>query len=213
MELNVNIWVGLSLFGFAQGIFLSFVLFFHKRGNQNANKILAILIFLFSLRLGEFVAYWTSFFNSFPHLLYTTSSFQFLFGVLLYFYAKTIIDKQFTFKKIYLLHLLPFVLQVILFIPFYLQSAQYKIDIFNQVILTDSPDFSVNFFILRSVQYMHMLVYSITTLLLIKNYNPQLKNGELALEKINLKWLKNLTIGFLVFICLSLIHSNLQPKH
>ena len=51
MDLNINLWATLALFGVAQGMFLSLVLFLHCRGNRFANRILATLIFLFSLRV------------------------------------------------------------------------------------------------------------------------------------------------------------------
>lgn len=206
MELNVNIWVWLSLFGFAQGIFLSFVLFVHKRGNVKANKILAVLIFLFSLRLGEFIAYWTPFFKSYPHFLFTTSSFQFLFGVLLFFYSKALLDNKFVFRKIHLLHLIPFLLQLSSLLPFYFQSSEYKIDVFNNIILTDSPDFSVNFFVIRSIVYLHLLVYSAMTLSAIRKNARTALNGKHEMYDINFYWLKNMAIGFIIYAVLSIIY-------
>lgn len=206
MALNINFWVGLSIFGVGQGVFLSAALLFHRRGNQLANRTLALLIFLFSMRLGEFVAYWTNFFLKFPHFAFTTVSFQLLFGVLLYLYAKTLTGAGSSLKKRDLLHFLPFVLHVLWLLPFYLQDGAYKINVLKQIIYTDNPTFSTRFFIVEGLQNLQMLLYTILTVRLIKRYHQKINGAFLSLEKINLKWLQHLTIGFGVFILLDILH-------
>jgi hypothetical protein len=88
MQPSLNTWTVLLLFAAAQGLFLALVLFTQQRGNRRANRVLALLILLFSLRLVETVGYWTKYLLEFPHFWLATASFSFLFGPLLYFYAK-----------------------------------------------------------------------------------------------------------------------------
>ncbi len=204
-DLTMNPWVVISLFGVGQGLFLSFGLFFLKRGKRLANRILAALIFLFSLRLAEFVGYWTNFFRDFPHFAFTTVSFQFLFGVLLYFYARAVTAEKFPFKKYDLLHFLPFAIQFISLLPFYLESQEYKITVLKNTIFTDNPILSTRFFITESLQNLQMLVYTALILRLIKTYHQKTNGAFLSIERLNLKWLRNLTIGFGFFIALDFV--------
>jgi AraC-like DNA-binding protein len=51
-----------------------------------------------------------------------------------------------------------------------------------------------------------MLTYTILTLVLLRKYNKITTNNFPSGESINLKWLRNLTIGFGLFIILDLFH-------
>ena len=153
----MNLWVLISLLGVAQGFLLSFVLFFHKRGNHKANIILGVLIFFFSLRLAESAGYWTTFFLNFPHLSFITVSFQFLFGLLLFFYARFLIGESSSIKVKELFHLTPFLIHLIIVMPYYFRSAEFKIAVLNRMIFTTEPIFSTRFFITEGLQNIHML--------------------------------------------------------
>ncbi len=202
----MNFWVTLALFGVAQGLFLSQVLFFHRRGNRSANRILAVLIGLFTLRLSEFVGYWIKFFLSYPHFLFTTVAFQFLFGVLLYLYARALTDPASRFRKVDLLHFIPFAAQVMLLLPFYLQAAPEKILILQRIIYTDNPVFSARFFITELLQDLHMLAYTVVTVRLIFRHRRKAAGATPTLEMMNLSWLRNLTLGFGFFILMDMLH-------
>ena len=206
MKFVLNIWVLLSLIGATQGILLSFVLFINKRGNRKANRILAILIFLFSLRLLEFAGYWTPFFLKFPHLSFLTVSFPFLFGLLLYLYAKYLTAGDHKFKPLEWLQFMPFILHFATLLPYYLKGSDYKLAALNQIIFTDNPVFSTQFYIIRILQFLHMLTYTILTLVLLRKYNQKVAGSSRATERINLNWLRNLTVGFGLFVALDLFH-------
>ena len=162
MDLNIKLAAGIALFGVVQGVFLSFVLFFYKRGNHLANRLLAILVLVFSLRLAEFVGYWTNFFLEFPHYAFTTVSFQFLFGPLLYFYARALTGLNVPFKKIDLLHFLPFMAELTTLLPFYFQGSEDKIIILERMIFTATPVFTSNFFMVETAQ--NQMINFLTTL-------------------------------------------------
>jgi AraC-like DNA-binding protein len=206
MKFVLNIWVLLSLLGAAQGIFLSFVLLINKRGNRKANRILGILILLFSLRLLEFAGYWTTFFVRFPHLSFLTVSFPFLFGLHLYLYAKYLTTSDRNFKPIEWLQFFPFLLHFASMIPYYLERSDFKLAALNQIIFTDEPVFSTRFYFVRILQFLHMLSYTALTLVLLIEHNKKIAGKFPSTERINLKWLRNLTVGFGLFIVLDLFH-------
>ena len=122
---SFNTWTTLFLFAAIQGLFVSIVLFFTRRQNRAANSLLALLIFLFSLTLVEYVLYWTKYLYYLPHFIQLSDGFPLLFGVILYFYFKCVFLNH-TFGKKDLLHLIPFLLFIIYLAPVYLSTAETK---------------------------------------------------------------------------------------
>lgn len=206
MQPPLNTWTVLLLFAATQGIFLGILLLTHRRGNRRANRVLAVLIFLFSLRLIETVAYWTKYLLEFPHFWLTTASFYFLFGVLLYFYAKFLSTENFKFAAKDWLHFLPFALYLGWLVSFYRLSAEIKLGILQRFIDIENPRLDLLYFIFAIAQISHMLVYAFLTLRLLRARAQTLNGAAISIEKVNLNWLRNLTIGFGSFVLLTLLY-------
>jgi len=202
MDINIKFTAVVALFGAVQGLFLSFIIFFHNSGNKTANKLLGILIFVFSLRLAEYVSYWTNFFLEVPHLAFTTVTFQFLFGPLLYLYAKSLTEINVNFKKLDLIHFLPFIIHFLSLFPFYIISGQEKIAVLEKMVFTTKPIFTSRFFIVEAAQNMQMLIYTALTLMLIKKFRNNINKGTKYYSDLNVKWLKILSIGLLIYTLL-----------
>lgn len=207
MQPSLNTWTVLLLFAAAQGLFLALVLFTQQRGNRRANRVLAVLILLFSLRLIETVGYWTKYLLVWPHFALTTAAFPFLFGVLLYFYARFLTAEDFQFRKIAWLHFFPFVLHAGWLTSFYRLSGEIKLRILQHYIGVENPKITNwLYFGLFLLQTAHMLTYTALTLRLLKKYSPILQSANSTLEKISWRWLRNLTIGFGSFVLLTLLY-------
>ncbi|MDH4070617.1 MAG: helix-turn-helix domain-containing protein [Ignavibacteria bacterium] len=206
MEININLWAWLSLIGSAQGIFLALVLFFHKSAVRRASWPLALLILLFSLRLAEFAGYWTSFFAYLPHLLFATVSFQFLFGVLLYWYGRGIADQTFSLNRRELLHLTPFVVHLASLVPFYLLGAGEKLTVLNAMIFTTEPVFSNEFFVTEGLQNIHMMAYIVLTLHHIRKNLTRPAYPLKADAAVRLRWVQKLSLGFGIFVLIDIVH-------
>ncbi len=205
MQPSINTWTILLLFAAAQGLFLVPVLFTQQRGNRRANRLLALLIMLFSLRLIETVGYWTKYLLVWPHFMLATAAFPFLFGALLYFYARGLTAEDFHFRKWELLHFLPFVLHAGWLTSFYRLSSEIKLRILQQYIGVENPKFTSWFyFIFFLIQTLHMVFYAGLTLRLLQQHSRPAKNG--VLEQISLRWLRNLTIGFSSFVLFTLLY-------
>ncbi len=194
------------LFAATQGLFLGIVLLTHRRGNRRANRVLAILIFLFSLRLVETVAYWTKYLLVIPHFWLTTASFYFLFGVLLYFYAGFLSSENFKLRAKDWLHFLPFAIYLSWLVSFYRLSAEIKLNFLQRFIAIENPKVALIYFILYLVQISHMLLYTVLTLRLLKNRSQTINGAPISIEKVSLSWLWNLTIGFGSFVLLTLLY-------
>jgi AraC-like DNA-binding protein len=61
------------------------------------------------------------------HLFRLDSPFHYLLGPAIYFYTYTILNPNFKYRTIHLLHLLPFLLNFIELLPFYLSSPENKV--------------------------------------------------------------------------------------
>lgn len=61
------------------------------------------------------------------HLFRLDSPFHYLLGPAIYFYTYTILNPKFKYRTIHLLHLLPFLLNFIELLPFYLSSRETKV--------------------------------------------------------------------------------------
>ncbi|MGH7495034.1 MAG: helix-turn-helix domain-containing protein [bacterium] len=206
MQPSINTWAILLLFAAVQGLFLAAVLLTHRRGNRRANCVLAVLIFLFALRLVETVGYWTKYLYTFPHFWLSTASFSFLFGPLLYFYAKFLTGKNLEPRRKDVWHLLPFFFHLAWLIPFYRLPQKIKLGIMEKYIAVENPQMEWPYFILFLAQISQMLYYTWLTLRLIKERTISLKENSLALEYINLIWLKRLTRGFGACVWLTLLY-------
>lgn len=122
---SFDTWTSVFLFASVQGLFVSIVLFITGKENKTANKLLATLIFLFSVTLFEYVLYWTKYLYYWPHFLQLTENFPLLFGVILYFYFKNVFGAPINYKKEWL-HFLPFILFTIYELPILLSTSEIK---------------------------------------------------------------------------------------
>lgn len=102
------------------------------------------------------------------HLFRTDSPLHYLIGPSFYFYTVTIVRATFKFRKAHLLHLLPFIVNVFLFLPFFLSSTENK--------LLNYAFFMEKGTIIIPMQYMmktiSAFVYFILQLYLLKKYIP-----------------------------------------
>ncbi|MBL7915267.1 MAG: helix-turn-helix transcriptional regulator [Bacteroidia bacterium] len=122
---SFDTWTSVFLFASVQGLFVSIVLFITGKENKTPNRLLATLIFLFSVTLFEYVLYWTRYLYYWPHFMQLTENFPLLFGVILFFYFKGVFGSHILTKKD-LWHLLPFVIFTIYQLPVLLSSSEIK---------------------------------------------------------------------------------------
>ena len=124
---SLDQWTTLFLVAVVQGLFLSVVLFIHKKGNRRANKLLALLIFLFSVMLLYYVSYWTGFGTKYVWVNGLTAPFVFLFGPVAFFYVSLLRRNSLPAKS--RLHFIPAVIYFIWLIPFLLRNIFGRIEL------------------------------------------------------------------------------------
>lgn len=188
---ELNGWV---LFFFSTGligIFIAVVLNLRKKGDTIANVLISLFVLLhsfFTIHLSLFLSNYS--FN-FPHSLYITASFSFLYGPLLYFYFKRIAGK-YKFKLVDVLHLIPSIALFLYFLPIYLLPTADKLNmLFNRYETTHSIVIAVVTIKSISLITYGYLIYRIYRKCL--NITPKLQIEIL-------KWKRNITILNTVYV-------------
>lgn len=201
MQLSFDIFSVILLLGAAQGFFLALLLLERNR-NKAANRILALLVSLYSVYITDVAFTMMNYQQSFPHLIGVTTGLPFLFGPLHYVYVRLMISPGRRLEKREWLHFLPFVIFKAYMLPFHLSSAAEKFRFIENMNEAGKPLALVSF---EWIMILQGNVYLILSLLLLKRHSRTIKDSFSSIDKINLTWLRNLTIGsagiwLLVFI-------------
>ncbi len=201
MQPSFDIFSVILLLGAGQGVFLALLLFERKR-NRAANRILALLVSLYSVYITDVAFGMMNYQQSFPHLIGVTTGLPFLFGPLHYVYVRLMISPGRRLARREWLHILPFAIFKAYMLPFHLSSAAEKFRFIENMNEAGKP------LALASFEWVMILqgnVYLILSLLLLQRHSRTIKDSFSSIDKINLTWLRNLTIGsagiwLLVFI-------------
>jgi AraC-like DNA-binding protein len=194
----------LSVFNFAiaiQGIFLAYLVA-NKRFNSLSYRILALLLLSMSLTILGSVLGLSGYYRQFPHLIRVADPLVFLFGPLLYFYIQLQTTEKLT-KYYY--HLIPFVLYVLVTIPFYLLSGEEKIRFGEDMFLKQQKPVLVA--AIQSARMVHISIYIIMSLISIKRYHRLLGANFSNIEKYDLEKVRRLLRLFLILLVIALVIS------
>jgi AraC-like DNA-binding protein len=176
---NTEFFLNILLFiGGAQGLLLSTALFSVRRGNRKANRILAVLLLIFSiLILSHAIGHSHAHHPPSDGHRWMIHAVFFVIAPLLFFYAKALTRYDFVLRIRDSLHLLPSFCAGIAVVL--LGNAPH------------SPEFvdSIDTFILVSIA-LQMIAYLICMLIILHGFMEKIQNSFSSLEKINLHWLR-----------------------
>ena len=140
LDSTFSIWQTLILAAVVQGVILFFFLFSSKSSNRNANIFLAFHVFFTTIDLSLEVFYSTPFAVKFPYFIGILDPILFLYGPLLFLYAYFLIHPQRTFNWNMILHFIPAIFIVLIYIPtLYVQGAETKL-LAEGILLDTSTD-------------------------------------------------------------------------
>ncbi|MBN2411634.1 AraC family transcriptional regulator [candidate division KSB1 bacterium] len=196
----------LLILGAMQGFFLM-VLLARKQGNRKGNRILALLMLVYSLYLLESAFFQIPYTPFLPVVMTIGIGLVFLFGPLHYIYAQFIINPYYKFRLIHWLHFFPFILVKIYFYAGFLKSGV------SMRQFSDNPDLYYNPFLLNLINLTKIFIgitYMIFTLLLLKKYARRIREQFSAIDKISLNWLRNITFLTLA-VWLIALFTNFNP--
>lgn len=189
-----------DLIGAAQGYFVAFILFRLKRGNHQANSLLAAMVLVVSVILSFSPILIPSVYTAFPFLIRIAEPMRLLIAPLLFLYvtAQTggIVNRR------SLIHFVPFVVYVVfLMATFYFQPAEEKIKFLTENLAGKSQWYNV-FLLARSL---HFFIYLIFSLRLLRTYSRRIRNEYSSIERINLHWLRNLVAAMWLWWAIQLV--------
>ena len=186
-----------------QGIFLSFLLFINKKGNNKANRILSILLFSLSLIIIEYFLSIYGLFKIFPHAIYISSPFWFVIGPLTFLYVIKVTNSDSKFSKIHLVHFIPATIALSMLIEFYILPADIK---FNYYVSSTADGGSTLFHSLWNYSYALLtLVYTILSYLKIKNYKESYTNQYSGIHYSHIRWLNIIFTIYIAYIIIDFV--------
>lgn len=135
------------------GLFFAFIINFKKDSDRVSCMLIGGFVAVHSIFILDFAFYNSHLSYLYPHMFLISSSVALLYGPLLYFYFKRI-NQQYKFKLVDVLHLLPFVLVLFVWIPFYMQSTEEKLKfMFGLNTVYSRRDFFIYGFLLKLSSY------------------------------------------------------------
>ena len=175
-----------ALNGFAISIFLFKKAF---RGNR-ANLVLAIIMLCFSynMMIPGLIRYYH---YDFAHFCATGFPLMFLFGPGMFYYVLFVTRKKVEFSGRDLIHLLPFLVSIIVMMPFYGQTAEAKM----AAIESWSEGLPTFVLVGWAVECLHLTIYMVLSFVYVRKYSRSIRDNYSSIEKINLDWLQQL-LGF-----------------
>ncbi len=201
MSLNFKIFEIIYLFAAFHGMFLASLLILKKSSRQSI--YLFFLVLLFSFYLTENVIYSSGYIKQLPHLYFVTLPIIFLIGPLFYTYIRSTLKSDFRLAPRDVLHLLPFLFELTILLPFYQLSGDIKVRIYESSLeSTGSREFSI-YFVGFLIYVGSTFWYFLASYKLLKNH-PQPSTSK---ERKKINWLKKASVGFFSYMFLSLILS------
>ncbi len=205
-----SIWQILILAAVIQGIILFVFLISNKSSNKKANIFLAFHILFATIDLALEVFYSTPFASKFPYFIGIIDPILYLYGPLLFLYAYFLIYPQRDFKWNMILHFIPAILIVLIYIPtIYVQDSETKLLAEGILLETSTDNNPIINFTIRDIIWLiscvYEIIYIITTLFLLKRYRIDIKKIYSFIDKINLRWLRNIAVFMGVITTISLL--------
>jgi AraC-like DNA-binding protein len=190
----------LNIIAVVIGFFFSLIILGYKKGRKTTRWLIAVFIMMYSFETFNSFVYHSRLVLIYPHLSRVFTQVYFTLGPLFYLYVKSLTQQNFKFKTPYLWHFLPFCLGVIYIIPYYIQSAEYKIQfLLNFPIQTD-----IGLQILLVSRFVQLFLYIFFTIKLLSDYSNKIKHSHSSIETIRLDWIKCLLflMAFSLFLYL-----------
>jgi AraC-like DNA-binding protein len=121
----------------------------------------------------------------------------YLDAILLYFYVKSLVFDDINLQQRDLLHLAPVILfALFLGTTFYSHTLEERIVMIDDDIYMYSPNYLLMDFLCKATR----IGYCVAALFLITRYRNQLKTIHSNIERVDIRWLVSLVVGFLIIV-------------
>jgi len=179
-------WVQIAaMVGALQGIVLTAVLA-GQRTNRTANRLLAALVATMTIYLAAGPYYKAGLIRVYPHLFAVNYPTTWLFGPLMYLYARAASDRSWRFTSRELLHFVPAAVTIIAALPIYVMSGAEKVATYDQ---WSAQGVGGALAYLDPFKYVSGIAYSAATALFLVRHRHDVENSYSNIERVNLRWL------------------------
>ncbi|HZS08848.1 MAG TPA: helix-turn-helix domain-containing protein [Blastocatellia bacterium] len=206
MELSVKVLAILNLLGAAQGALLALALLTARRGNRAANRLLAAFVATISILVIGAILFTTKYIFIFPHLSRLHHPFIYLVAPLLFLYIRALTSPGKKSDKTDLLHLIPFVLCAIYLVPYYLQSAAYKIA------NPGSADYESWYYTRHAILFVQGAGYLVFTVRYLATYARKVGGQSSPAERAVLLQIRALVIAVLILLAGGMVRYLLRDR-
>lgn len=191
------------------GIFIFIILNLKNNFNNTSKTLISIFVLMHSIFILDLFFYLTNLRFSYPHTMFMSLTFSFLYGPIIYFYYKKIV-LNYKFRRVDVLHFIPTLFIFVVAFPYYLLSGQEKLAILLEVSnLSTKAIYDVTFII----KLTSLVIYTLLIVRIFFNYSRTNKK----LSIIKLRWQKGLArlvSAYVIFYCIYglIIVSKVIPK-
>lgn len=178
----------------SQSIFAAGLLLF-SRDNRTSNRFLAVLILTIALWLSDDFMRMSGIYRQKPGWYFLPLFYSFGFGPLIWFYVRSLVNHQFRFSGRSLLHFIPLLIQVSLYLV--LTFSSYSTKYWYWVHVHRPYTYRLEF----DGTWLSLVIYLSLSFRLVRSYQGWLVNNFSEVSRIRLNWLK-LLLGALIVLCI-----------
>jgi AraC-like DNA-binding protein len=195
-------------FGALQGVFITVILLFFKKGNVKANVALTLLVFSITGIIFQNFIVFSDLYKDAPHLTLVFYPMNKLIGPSFYFFVIFLINPNRSFKYYDLFHLVPFLYKLYEHLPFYALSSAEKIGFIDYFFFTSRV---IPLEALTSVLIAkgHTLVYLVVSIAFLRRYEVNFMDHSSNTLIGFIGWLKRFTSVFAFFVVLAMAGSTI----
>ena len=179
-------WIQLAAaLGAAHGVLLTGVLY-AQRNNRTANRLLSSLVAACTVYLASAVYYSTPLFRAYPHFFGASYPMPWLFGPLVYLYARAAGDRAWRFRRRDLLHFVPATLSLLAATPYLFMSGPDKIALLERWATHGEP---LHLQLIDPTKYISGFAYSIATIAFLRRHRHHILDSYSNVGRVSLAWL------------------------
>lgn len=214
MLFEFGFYSSLLLPAVVQGLIYTGLLIFRgSREDRNADYLLGVLVFFYTLRVANWMLGFAGWYDS--HDAYSTFMFYFPFshmfamGPLVYFYFLSLTNRDFTFRRKHIWHFLPYCLWLLyhltiffhdVLIEYYIQGQPFAYHYGTKGNWAEYTDEHLDILniVLELGVYTSLLYYFVLTFRLYKRYNGYVSRYFSNTAPIRFTWLRNFLIAVII---------------
>jgi len=174
-----------AIVGALQGLVLTAVLA-AQHTNRTANRLLAMLTASFTIYLAAGPYYTAGLIRVYPHFFAVSYQTPWVFGPLVYLYARAASDRSWRFTSKSLMHFIPVTITTIAAMPVYLMSGAEKIARWEQWSVGGVTGVLAY---VDPTKYVSGIAYSAATVLYLFSHRRRVEQSYSNTERVNLRWL------------------------